>query len=345
MENPASFVRVVRDMLNDITTCFPEYIGDMDSNLSGIMAGGEAEEDSVVAVKEHCKEVLPVAFFDILYENEELFTKDDVNCCFLPGIDFSVLWKENISDKTRKTMWKYLQLLLFSSIEGVNDKKSFGDAASLFNAISEEEFKGKVEETLRGMKDMFMGDGGAKDGLPKADDIRDHVNKMMGGKLGSIAREIAEETLSEMDVDGNMKDPEKMHDVFGVLLKDPARLMKMISTVGDKLDEKIKSGELKESEMLEEATEMIKNVNDMPGMEHIKEILQKMGMGSLSKAQMDKALAQMKHKTSAAKTRDRLREKLAQRNREANPDSTLPAKAKKKRNRRKKKKPKKGKES
>ena len=126
-----------------------------------------------------------------------------------------------------------------------------------------------------------MGDAGAKDGLPKADDIRDHVNKMMGGKLGSIAREIAEETLSEMDVDGNMKDPEKMHDVFGVLLKDPVRLMKMISTVGDKLDEKIKSGELKESEMFEEATEMIKNVNDMPGMEHIKEILAEDGNGQL----------------------------------------------------------------
>ena len=32
----------------------------------------------------------------------------------LPNIDFTILMNENVSEKTKKTIWKYLQLLLFS---------------------------------------------------------------------------------------------------------------------------------------------------------------------------------------------------------------------------------------
>ena len=85
MENPASFVRVVRDMLNDITTCFPECISNMDGNLASIMAGSDGEEESVVAVKEHCKKVLPVAFFDILYENRRAIHEGRRQLLFLAG--------------------------------------------------------------------------------------------------------------------------------------------------------------------------------------------------------------------------------------------------------------------
>ena len=43
-------------------------------------------------------------FFDILYQNVEMFDIEEFNLNFLPGIDFKKLWKEELSDKTRKTI-------------------------------------------------------------------------------------------------------------------------------------------------------------------------------------------------------------------------------------------------
>ena len=45
----------------------------------------------------------------------------------------------DISDKTRETIWKYLQLLLFTVITSVNNDTYFGDTARLFEAIDETE--------------------------------------------------------------------------------------------------------------------------------------------------------------------------------------------------------------
>ena len=51
-------------------------------------------------------------FFDILYQNQTIFEdNNENNVYFLPGVNFKTLWNENISDKTRETIWKYLQLI------------------------------------------------------------------------------------------------------------------------------------------------------------------------------------------------------------------------------------------
>ena len=73
----------------------------------------------------------------------------------LPGIDFNFIWKSNISDTTRETIWKYLQLLLFTLVSDIDDEKSFGDTAKLFEAISNDEFKSKLEDTIKDMHNIF----------------------------------------------------------------------------------------------------------------------------------------------------------------------------------------------
>ena len=45
----------------------------------------------------------------------------------------------------------------------------------------------------------------------------------------------------------------------------------------------MKSGELKESELLEEASNMMSKMKDMPGMGNIGNLLSKMGMGGKGK--------------------------------------------------------------
>ena len=68
--------------------------------------------------------------------------------------DFADLWKQDISEKTKLIIWKYLQLILFSAVNNESDGKSFGDTAKLFEAINEDELKNKLEETMEQMGQM-----------------------------------------------------------------------------------------------------------------------------------------------------------------------------------------------
>ena len=40
----------------------------------------------------------------------------------LPGFNFSKLWIDDVSDNTKDTIWKYLQLILFNIIGNTQDK-------------------------------------------------------------------------------------------------------------------------------------------------------------------------------------------------------------------------------
>ena len=95
---------------------------------------------------------------------------------------------------------------------------------------------------MKGMQEMFekAQEGQGEDGeqrsninlneMPNAEDIHNHVEKMMGGKLGALAKEIAEETAKDLDID--MNDASSVSDVFKNLMKNPTKLMGMVKSVG-----------------------------------------------------------------------------------------------------------------
>ena len=226
LEKIYSFKKIVNEFLTDLLKTFPELIEDLDLNLLKIWKQeGYTEEDqnsSVETVIEYCEKIYPERFFDLLYQNNDIFTNEEINLCFLPGIDFRILWKEDISDKTKEVMWKYLQLILFTIISGVSNGESFGDTAKLFQAINQEEFKSKLEETMENMKNIFENNSSDEeinlDDMPSAESVHEHVTGMMDGKLGALAKEIAEETANEMDFDlGDGENINQVNDVFSKL--------------------------------------------------------------------------------------------------------------------------------
>ncbi len=62
---------------------------------------------------------------------------------------------------------------------------------------------------------------------------------------------------------------ENASTTFAALLRDPKKLMSIVTLAGAKLDEKIKSGEMKESEVLAEAQEMLANMSLYPGVQQM----------------------------------------------------------------------------
>jgi hypothetical protein len=297
-EIPEEFKKVIGDFISDISNTFPEYLPIINrwwktkedlSTEEEIVADRKQKIDAIFG---HCVNVFPERFFDILYQNVEIFKEDSVvNTEFLPGVSFKYLWNCDISDKTKETIWKYLQLILLSIIGCVKDQSAFGDTAKLFESINEDEFKDKLQETLEKMQNLFekgeTSEGektetpGASEGMnmPSADEIHSHINGMLGGKLGDLAREIAEETAGNLNID--MDNVTDVKGVFQNLFKNPGKLMNLVKNVGDKLDTKIKSGEINQSELMAEASEIMNKMKDMPGMGDIQSMLGKMGMGGM----------------------------------------------------------------
>jgi prophage DNA circulation protein len=132
---------------------------------------------------------------------------------------------------------------------------------------------------------------------------------MMDGKLGALAKEIAEETAANLDMD--FENATSVNDVFAKLMKDPKKIMGMVKDVGSKLDEKIKSGDIKESELLEEASELMKKMKEMPGMENIQSMLSKMGLGG-KKLNTSAMQAHMERTMRLAQQKERLRARAGQ---------------------------------
>lgn len=340
------FSKNIKDLLLDLKTTFSdktETIIDENSDFLNILNYDftKLNEDNIEENKceeyksllissqklfDYCKIVYPERFFDILYQNEEIFNNDS-NTYFLPQIDFAQLYFDTTSTQTKETLWKYLQLILFSIVTSIDSKDSFGANTQLFEAINSDEFKNKLQDTVKQMEQMFnfkkntqnanedsketeaeteedkerensnepklpfdfekmfesMNLPSSEDmsnalpgNLPDSDSIFSHINGLINGKIGSLAKELAEETTKDLDID--MENVSDVNDVFKKLFKNPGNLMNLVNNISSKLDNKMKDGSIKESELLEEASSIFKNMKNMPGMDNMEQLFKSMNM-------------------------------------------------------------------
>ena len=350
-----------KDYQNIINYCLPNYKDNINADeyvnsleLTSISADFM---ESINNVYEYCKRTFAVRSIDILYQNEDIFLNkpnvkvndenpQTINTMFLPDIEFSELYYDDTSEKTKQTLWKYLQLILFNIITTIDDISFFGDSLELLKIIDGEKFSSKIQSTIEELSKIFSFkektdmNTDTKDDTKDAtntetkDDINDeasekpdfakmfdtsnnpfnmfndmfndvneknessennessannndytipdkeelfsHINKLINGKIGSLAKEIAEETTKDMDLDAeNITD---VNDVLKGFMKNPAKLLGLITKISTKINSKMKDGSLKESELLEEATNIFKNMKDMPGMGNFNDIFKSMNL-------------------------------------------------------------------
>ena len=101
----SEFNKIISDFLQDLLLTFPELNNNLDKHLK-IIYNKENEDHLIVdnAFKNiyiFVQKTYPERFFDILYQNDNIFLDDEKNTYFLPNIKFSQLWKEDISEKTK----------------------------------------------------------------------------------------------------------------------------------------------------------------------------------------------------------------------------------------------------
>lgn len=239
---PENFEKIIHDLANDLSNTFPEYqhLWKKWTTESFEMYDLIKKTEEIRILYEYCLSFYPEKFFDILYNNEEIFKEDSsISTFFLPDVDFKILFNcNNVSDKTRKIMWNYLQLILMTVIGSIDSKDGFGSSTKqLFEGIDEKDLFEKLNETMESMSSFFqsMVEEGNEEtpdniipqteeekeeypptdqsdeppidpsnffekmkGLPDVKDIYGHLKSLFDGKIGSLAKELTEEIAKDM---------------------------------------------------------------------------------------------------------------------------------------------------
>ena len=384
---PENFCGLIVDFARDLTTTFPEY-----SYLwkKWTLSADELSVADVTFIFEFIMKAYPERFFDILYQNEDIFKPDcDTNTVFLPNVDFKLLFNcKDITETTKKAIWKYLQLILFSIISSVEDKSKFGSSLNMFDNIEESDLQDKLEKAMKDISSFFgqgaftppttnfkgdhrspekferssptddaekgpssAGQGPSSAGqgpseaeqekmfenmfenmpkmpdmdafknsfdfknMPKPEDLHEHLKDLFDGKIGKLAKEMAEELTNDitgMMGDDDMSDVRTTEDVLKKLMKNPKKMMDLVKTIGGKLDTKMKSGEISQDEIMKEASELINKMKGMGGgsadiNEMFKNMAKQMGgMGKNTRVDTNAMNNMMKSQSM----RERLRSKM-----------------------------------
>ena len=113
---------------------------------------------------------------------------------------------DDLSENNKNSIWKYLQLIMFSIVGNIDNSNVFGDTAKIFEAISEGDLQSKLKETMDKLQNIFNftkttddNDDDDEDiendntsgnsfrnnfNLPNPEDLQEHISQIMDGKIG-----------------------------------------------------------------------------------------------------------------------------------------------------------------
>ena len=369
-EMPEKFPSIMNDFFRDLSTTFPEF-----SYLWDFWITPEANMSELY---KYCLTVYPERFFDILYQNDEIFQPtSEINTHFLPNVDFKMLFSvPDISENTKKTMWKYLQLIMITIMSSIKSSASFGDAASIFEGINEEELQSKLSETINGLSDFFktmpnddsadpeefakkFAEGfessvpemekafesmfGASEtseeesdpekqntfnfdssSIPNVDELHGHIKGLFDGKIGSLAKELAEELSGEvMDMfDDGAGEVKSTGDILKKMMKNPKQIMELVKKISTKLDNKMKNGNISQEELMKEAGDLLSKMKGMGNGKDFQEMMKGMMknmspmmgsmMGKNAKMDMNKVNKEVAKNTHKERMLNKLQQRRAQ---------------------------------
>jgi hypothetical protein len=273
---PDNFRSSIVDFTTDLSTTFPEF-----APLWSKWKETTTPDSDFSHLYEHCSQVYPERFFDILNQNAEIFSENsDVNTSFLPGVDFKILYNcDGVSEKTRETIWKYLQVILLILVNTMKDKMDFGDAMKSFEDLDEGDLHLKLQDAMKNIGQFFeQAENSEQDtanvdsdspssskasGLPQMEDVHNHLQGLFDGKIGQLAKELAEDMSEDIAASfgDDMENMTSTKDVLSNLMKNPEKIMNVVNTVKDKLTRKMESGDISREDLMTEASEMMNKMN------------------------------------------------------------------------------------
>ena len=278
--------------LKDLITTFPEIKNNVEKKYNNLLTQNENIIKTDEYVKEYMNNIKQYTK-DISNKNDKIF-KTGKEIYLIEYINITNLWLKDLNDKTRDTIWNYLQILYVIGKKIIGDE----DIDELLKNLNNKdigEIKKDTDDMLNMIKNLSTVEQDPDNNVEEeandknTDDMKEIFDN---GIISDIAKELTNElNLEEMDV-GN---PNNLNEAFQNMMNNKngnTNFFDLVSKVGEKIQNKVKNGEVNQGDLLNEAQKMMGGLKDPKKMANILR----------------------NQKNSSNPTRDRLRKKLEKRN-------------------------------
>jgi len=246
--------------IKNIMESFPEYKDNLFSSYKELLIEENCNNDKYV--KKIMKKIKKYGT-EITNRDDLLF---DTGICILKNIDFKDLWEKDISKNNRDKIWEYIQTLYLLGNTIISDTDRIQKLVKNFKNINADELETQViddvkEETSEpdiSEEDQQLLDimNNLKNNKVNDSDIPDDF--LSNGLIGSLAQELSEEIkLDDLDMGGSNND-----DILGNLMSgdNPMKFMNLLQKVGQTIQNKVESGDLNQSQLVDEAQNMMSSL-------------------------------------------------------------------------------------
>ncbi len=283
------------DFIRDLSKVFPEIKSSLYRNYEDCLSDDNNKCLSDFPKVKRFLELINDYEKYIVDKNLEFF---DLEVEFLEEIQFNRLWEKNISNKTRESIWKYLQTFQLISI---NLKSS-----EALDAVLDGE---KVtKSTVKDLKKMQkLSEEVQNKSSDKSTEGETELDQMLGGLMDSGIGEIAKEVAENLDVEsmfGNVNENSNPMDLMSQLM-NPEKMGAIFNNINTVMEEKMSSGELSQEGLKKEAEGMMGQMGENP-------MFKNMMQGMQDVNNIDKSSDLNKEELSHDEKKRRLREKIKQ---------------------------------
>tara|TARA_B110000858_G_scaffold179791_1_gene216843 strand:+ start:764 stop:1681 length:918 start_codon:yes stop_codon:yes gene_type:complete len=243
------------DFIRDLSKTYPEIKSCLYRNYEGCLLEGDKSLSDLPKLEK---------FLTLIGEHEKLITDKnleffDLEVEFLEEISFKILWEKNISNKTRESIWKYLQTFQIININ-LRSSQQLKDALSQIGTDTEVEVNRKTAKDLKKLKKLSSS---VKEEIKGEEtDLDQMLGPLMDSGIGDIAKEVAktmdiekmfgsiDENSNPMELMAQMMNPEKMGSIF--------------QNINSVMEQKVETGELTKEGLKGEAEGMMGSLGENP---------------------------------------------------------------------------------
>ena len=241
MDIDSKALHIFKGFIDDLIKVFPEYKIVLYENYSDILGLETLKIRENQKIKDFLKKIDSVST-EITDKNESIFEND---LFLLKDVCFKKIWSSNISDKTKQTIWKYLQSFCLINININTLEKLNGD-----DNLSDKKISRKSKKDLENYQKINE-DFSTTGNDPSNEDLSGFNNILENTNIGKIAKEITEElNLGDDSSEADMK------EVF-----NPENMMKIFSSINSKISD---NGDLSKEDLASEATNICSTMKDNP---------------------------------------------------------------------------------
>lgn len=320
-----NFLKVFTSFVKELTTSFPEYESVIYENYNSVIDSTDFSLQENELMKEFIERINRYSTL-IKSKDDSLFLNDEI---LLTGVSFKSIWSSKINEKTKESIWKYLQAfsLLNVSYRANDELKNTLELLS----TGEKELDTKNKELIKELKNIKeLGEDIQTETIHKDSNENKETNNtddtnesnpiedmIKNSQIGKIAEEVSS-SINMEDMLGDLNDDSDMGEVFSKLVTNGG-IGKIFEGINKVVTEKVNGDEFSKEDLQKEAMDMCENMGQ--------NLFSQMGnmMGSSSDANpmaMFQQMAQQMHpqrrdqmrtemRTQTNPTRERLQKKLA----------------------------------